>query len=226
MNSFLLENEKGCSCENEKEEQNNCIREGKMESTTQMQLKSSRSLEELELCVEIEKGLNQIKSITPLFYQIKERNSLVQLFYHIRAQNLVDDTLSGNVLKFMAWALKVTKNVNREFTELFEIEDILLKQAGHFLLKYSEFDREYVCEQLIKLEELVKNLEEENCKIRTSLDSEIFNRLSSDENSIQILDGMYYRIAEDIPEIKEINQEDIEEYIEDGKKLYNQFFVL
>ena len=220
MNSYLLKNEI------EKEEQDNYINE-EIENTIEMQMKSSRSIDDIKACVKIRRGLEQINNATLLFNQIKERNALAQLFYHIRCENLVNSKLeSNNTLRFMAWFFKVMKNINKEFTKLYEIQDILLKEVGILVIEYSEFDREYVDEQLMKLKELVETLEEENCKFKTSLDNEIFNKITDEESGSQILYNIYNRIVEIIPEIKKITQEDIDEYMEEEKKIYNQFFVL
>lgn len=221
MNSYLFENE------NEKEEQNDYIKAEEIEITPEMQMKSSKSKDDIKACVKVVRGLEEIDKATLLFYPIKERNALVQLFYQIRCENLVNDIIKGNnTLRFMAWVLKEMKNVNKAFTKLYEIRDILLQELGIFAINYSELDEEYICEQLIKLKELAKTIEEENCKIKISLDNEIFNRITNGESGNQILDDAYSRIVEIIPEIKEITQEDIDEYIEDEKKIYNQFFVL
>lgn len=219
MNSYLIENEK--------EEQNNCIREEKMESTTQIQLKSSKSREDLELCVKIGERVERIDNATRLFYQIKKDNAFFILFYRIIRQTIHEGLFSTNALKFMVWILKIIQNTNREFSEVLKIKDYLLKEVGLFILfRDHQFDRGYICEQLMKLENIEKNLEEKKSKIMIPLEIEICLRITKDKDCFHILSVMCDRIAEAIPEIKEINQEDIEEYEENVKKLYNQFGLL
>lgn len=205
-----------------KEEQNNCGRPEEIESIIKRHLKSSKSIEDLELCAKIGEKLKQIDFLARLLYQEKLNNELFHLFYSIRGE-FISFILDTNTLKFMAWILKITQNINRELSEALKIKDYLLKEVGSFVLfRDYQFDRGYIREQLMKLENFEKNLEEEFSKIKTPLEIEIFKGMRNDDNCCHISDVMYDRIVEAIPEIKEINQEDMKEYVENENNVYNQ----